>query len=238
MPVTQDQNRLINTFITQHKNILRSSLVGIYLYGSRVNSEELGVYSDFDFVIVVQDEITEALKSCLLQLAGDIALPLDVTYVTRRQLNVDIVPTPLQFVIRSIEKAKLFRVPNGSVDFPFVRQDVSQHGKCLQGSDISKTFRAVPDWLLKQTLVKALPLISRFSYQSLQLSRLLYTYSSNDICSKAAAGHWGLKHLDTRWHQIIKADLSHYLTGQVVENYDKNCLLAFYNYCESKIQAD
>jgi hypothetical protein len=229
----------IEAFLSKHQRLLGAALLGIYAYGSRAHSLQVGVASDFDFLVVTKASLVDTQKVELLALHGLLPLPLDTTYVSQLHLNQEVVPANVDCVIRSVVRGvrapKLFRVSEGSRDFPFVRQEICSYGYCFMGPAIPRLFTAVSERVLRQALWLGVPHILRFSFPSLQMCRGLYTASTLRVCTKLAAGEWSFQILPAQWHSLIREEMAAYQTGDVANVSDEVAVQSFHRYYAESI---
>lgn len=229
----------IETFLSEHQRLLEAALLGVYAYGSRVHNLSVGAASDFDFVVVVKASLVDTQKAELLALHGLLPLPLDTTYVPQAHLNQEVVPALVECVIRSVVRGirapKLFRVSEGSLDFPFVRQEVWDHGHCLMGPAIPTLFASVSEGVLRQALMLGVPHILRFPFPVLQMCRGLYTASTLRICTKMAAGEWAFQTLPGHWHWLIRDEMTAYQAGHAATSSDEVVVHSFHQYYTERI---
>ena len=229
----------IEAFLSEHQRLLGAVLLGVYAYGSRVHGLQVGAASDFDFVVVVKASLGDTQKAELLALHDLLPLPLDTTYVSQQYLNQEVVPAIVDCVIRSVVRGvrapKLFRVSEGSLDFPFVRREIWDQGHCLMGPAIPMLFTSVSERVLRQVLWLGIPQILRFPFPSLQMCRGLYTASTLRICTKLATGGWAFQTLPAHWHSLIREEMTAYQTGSAVSSSYERDVQSFHQYYAERI---
>ncbi len=212
---------------------LGDGLRGLYLYGSLANGCYNGKTSDIDVLAVLARPIDADVKARLLLLHRQARVPVDATYVTAEELNVNCFPTPVQCVIRPV---KLFRVPDGLIDLLVVRQDVHQNGVRLLGPGVRSTVRPVPWRLLRPCVLQLFPVaLERFKNPVLMLCRIVCTLETRRPCSKAQGGRWALANLEAKWHDMISQALHDYELGLKTADLPAEQASAFEAYCRRHV---
>ena len=197
-----------------HCAVLGEALIGVYLHGSRAGAGPVSPGSDFDLLTVLRDSPSEQIEQEILQIHRSAGLLLDSVYATSEQINSNVVPTPILFVVKPFGGVQLLHLPGGSRDLPLLRQDVFSNGKRLYGSEIRKVVRPVGMALLVKSLRIILPHIAeRFRYPMLQFCRVLHTCATGQAGTKVQAAQWALRYLDPRWRPSIQLDLQRYISG-------------------------
>lgn len=213
--------------------VLGQNLLGIYLYGSVAAGCANGKTSDVDIVVILRNPIDRETKERLLDTHRANPLPLDATYITQEEVNQDVYPTPLQCVIRPV---KLFRVPNGLIDFPIVRNDVYTNGRAIVGPDVRAVVRPVPWSLLNGCLREMFAVaLERFKNSLLMLCRIVCSLRTQSPCSKAQAAAWALEHFEPRWHPLVQQALDDYRNATAAAPVPADVAVAFEQYCRGLV---
>ena len=214
-------------------DLLGPNLLGVYLYGSVAGGRSNGKTSDVDVVVVLRHRIIQKTKERLLAIHQATPIPVDATFITQKEIARDVYPTPLQCVIRPV---KLFRVPNGLVDFPLVRNDLYTNGRRIVGPELRSAVPPVPWSLLSACLREMFPvLLERFKNPVLMLCRAVCSLRTRRACSKAQAGQWALGSFEARWHLLIRQALCDYREGIASSGSSSGAARAFEQYCRALI---
>ena len=233
---TSNEKRRLERCVNAHCRVLGSGLVGAYLHGSRAGAGPINPGSDFDLLVVLRNSLPKQTEQEILQIHKSAELVLDSTYVTSDQANSDVVPTPILFVVKHFGDVQLLHLPDGSRDFPLLRQDVLCNGRCLHGAGIHEVVKPPGRELIVKTLQIILPHISeRFKYPALQFCRVLHACATGQTVSKVQAARWGLQNLDPQWHPTIRQDLQVYLLGREPSLPDKRVLSQMAACCEREL---
>jgi predicted nucleotidyltransferase len=211
---------------------LGQELAGIYLYGSLPHGCFHPATSDVDVVVVTEGFSSEAVISEIVKAHVEAAIPVDATFVTRCQIEVDETPTPVDFVVKPMDGGKLVRLPEGHGDFLLQRQDLYECEAALTGQPVCEVVRPVPWEALSRCLDDLFPhILSRFKNPALMLCRAAYAFTHRSLCSKKAAGEWALRAFDESWRPLIQAALARYADGVADDSGPDQVLRAFEGYC-------
>lgn len=162
-------------------------------------------------------------------------LASDVFFVSRKQLGANILPTPVDFVVKP--DGALFRSQTGSMDFLINRQDAHECGSALFGPPTKDLVPEVPWALLREALLWLLPHIAdRFKNPVLMLCRVAYAIHHRSLCSKVAAGEWARKHLGIEWADLIDEALQEYTAGVAQVSQKHDITRSFSQYCENYVR--
>ena len=209
-----------------YAHILGDNLAGIYIHGSMALGSFDWNESDIDFIAVVHEPLTMAVKAALMESVFEInktAPPrgIEMSVVLKKHCLNFVYPTPFEL-----------HFSNGHIDWYTSNplhycenmngedSDLAAHftiikkaGIVLCGEKISNIFGDVPkaDYIdsIKLDIKDAREMISEHPrYNVLTLCRVL-AYLNNDlILSKTKSGQWGLENLDKRYHDIIRTALN------------------------------
>lgn len=226
---------IIEQFVNRSVKILRKKLTGIYLHGSAA----MGCYhpkkSDLDFMIVVEEEMTEAEKREYIDMvtaldADGPAKGIEMSIVTRGVCDPFVYPTP--FALHwSRGHAEWYRKdPDDYIrKMNGTDRDLAAHftvirdrGICLHGLPISEVFGEVPeeDYLdsIRDDVAGATEQIAENPmYLILNLTRVLGYLKEKKVLSKKEGGMWGLKNLPAKYHPLIRTAIDEYETGTEVQ---------------------
>ena len=138
----------IDKYATGLLRILGENLLGVYLYGSLARGCYHAGSSDVDIIVVTRSGCAQQQHPAILKAHEDAGVPVDAVFVTKEQLNSDVFPTPIGFLVKPIEGHKIVHSPEGSRDFLLQRQDAYDAGVALVGPNPSEIMRPVPwPWL-------------------------------------------------------------------------------------------
>lgn len=200
----------IEGYATGLVEVLGENLVGVYLYGSLVRGCYHSGPSDVDVIVVIGRDCAESEYPEILRVHGDVGAPVDAVFVTEEQLNSDVFPTPIGFLV----KLKIIHVPEGRGDFLPQRQDAYEAGVALVGPEPREIIRPVPWPLLKESLDWLFPhIVGKFKNPVLMLCRIAYAHANHSLCCKRRAGEWALEEFDERWRPMISTALVEYAEG-------------------------
>ncbi len=241
------------------KSILGEHFIGMYLYGSLATGG-FDHDSDVDYVVVAEDEISEAHFSkiqelhkriktmdvwCADQLEGSY-IPRQAlkTYDPQRALFVHIDRGPDEQLQRMhLDSERLSNAWWGG--WVLLRFALREHGITLAGPDPKNLIEPVSPADLKHAALCTLngwaanilkdptPITSRGyqSYTVLTLCRILYTLHTGGVTSKPEAIHWAKARLDGKWTPLIeRAWIGRQNPGLEAEPDDFNQTLEFIRY--------
>ena len=217
--------------------ILGGNLVGVYLYGSLARGCYHAGPSDVDTIVVTGRDCAESEYPAILQVHKDVGAPVDPVFVTEEQLNADVFPTPIGFLVKPIEGHKIVHVPEGRGDFLLQRQDAYEAGVALAGPSPREMIRPVPWPLLAESLDYLFPhIITRFKNPVLMLCRIAYAHTHHSLCCKRRAGEWAVEAFEERWRPMISAALAQYAEGVTGPAATSMELQEFEAYCAGYIR--
>jgi len=232
--------------------MLKEKLTGIYLHGSAA----MGCYqpkkSDLDFLIVVQEMMTETEKREYMDMvialdADGPAKGIEMSIVTRDACNPFVYPTPFILHYSRMHTDWYRRDPvdyiqkmNGTdTDLAAHFTVIRSRGICLYGAPVSELFGEVPeqDYLdsIRDDVAGAAEQVADHSmYFILNLTRVLGYLRENRVLSKKEGGIWGLKNLPAKYHTLIRTALDEYENGTEVQ-YDTMLARDYAEYMLSQI---
>jgi Domain of unknown function (DUF4111)/Nucleotidyltransferase domain len=199
--------------------VLGDGFCGAYLQGSFAVGDA-DAYSDVDFIVVTEDEVTpeqrselQALHQRLYVLPAPWAQHLEGSYVPREVLRrSDPDRRPLLYLDNGATELKLDDHDNTAV----VRWSLREHGVVLAGPDprelvdpiTADELRAEMRWAigLWQEWFRSIDSIDRraLAVAVLTHARILHTVAIGEVTSKRAAGEWALQALDPEWAPLIR----------------------------------
>lgn len=189
--------------------VLGSNLVGIYVYGSALDTSFVPGRSDFDCLVVTAGSIDAAEFASL---EGSLtAAQAEMTDIARTQISFLVRDRVLQDdpSACTYQFGRLMR--SGSDGNPIVWLDFLRRGLVLHGPHPSRFLPDISRELLDKALVRELGYLreevvenpesewrDRNTYRAyavLTLCRILYTAATGEICSKTQAAEWAIAEL-------------------------------------------
>jgi len=216
-------------YAEQVASLLGDGLVGIYLHGSLARGCFHPATSDVDIIVVSEAPCSDTALAQVLLAYRRAAIPLDVTFATRSQIQRNETPAPIDCLVKM---GKVFRQSEGSQDFIINRQDTYESGIALVGPRPRDVVKPVP-W---QTLAKALEclfpvVLPRFKNPVLMVCRICHAFAKHVLCSKTAAGEWALEEFNQRWRPLIQSALRDYAEGVPADAGPDESVRSFEQYC-------
>ena len=221
-----DVNEILNLLFSNVSGILKSQLVGMYLFGSLANGD-FDQHSDIDVLIVTDEEISSATFSALDEMHTRLAefdspwaVQQEVSYIPQKALRRFDRANNIHPHLDRDKGETLHRMVHES-DWIIQRHLLRENGIVITGPDLKSLIDPVAPQELRQAVIDVLPLwvnpilndrakIKRRGYQSycvLSLCRMLYTIQNKSILSKRAAAGWALANLDARWKPLIQRSI-------------------------------
>jgi hypothetical protein len=213
-----DLNHLLVELVDGVRAVLGDNFCGAYLQGSFAVGDA-DAYSDVDFIVVTNDDVTPAQQAELQALHQSLytrptpwAKHLDGSYVPREILRR---PDP--------DRCPLLYLGNGATEFALdnhdntavVRWTLREHGVVLAGPNPRELVDPItPDqlheevrWVLTAWAAwfRSIDSVSRRMLAVAVLShcRILNTLATGKVASKRVAGRWALEELDPSWRSLI-----------------------------------
>ena len=221
---------------TRYEAILGETLVGIYVHGSIAFGCFDPRVSDIDFLVVLDEPPTVAQKKQLLQVLLDLTphcppKGLEMSVVLAQHCRPFVYPTPYEFHFSNAHLERARRDPEEyCTNFHGTDKDLAAHftvtravGQTLCGKPIDEVFGEVPrecylDSIRYDVENAAADIAENPVYVILNLCRVIAYLRDGVILSKKSGGEWGLSHLPTRYHAILRAALSAYISGETYQH--------------------
>ena len=252
----QDQKEeLISRFVEFTTEVLKDRVTGIYLHGSAA----MGCYnpekSDLDFLVVLNDQITDDVKRVymdrLFELDAQVpAKGIEMSIVTKDVCDPFVYPTPYILHYSRGHKEWYMTDPQDYIRrMNGTDKDLAAHftviqsrGICLYGLPIPEVFGAVPeeDYVdsLWYDIGEAGEEITQYPmYLTLNLARVLAFLKEKKVLSKQEGGVWGLEHLPERYRPLIRTALHEYVDGADVQ-YDQEAARQYAVYMIGQISGE
>lgn len=207
----------LRVFTEALDQILHSSLVGAYLYGSLTQGAFDPARSDVDCIVVVRRDLTHAQFRQLAAWLAHAAEAYD--WIRRLQMQVLL----RSRLLRSDTRGALYQFGvlrrSGSDGNPIIWQNVLATGVTLSGPAAGTFLPPITDRMLFAALVREVGYLrteiadaasqwrGRRSYRAyavLTLCRILYTNWTGNVVSKRRAALWALRTVPSRWHSLVQ----------------------------------
>jgi Domain of unknown function (DUF4111)/Nucleotidyltransferase domain len=216
-----DLNVVLRDLVTRVRNVLGDNFIGAYLQGSFAIGD-FDIYSDVDFLIIVQEDVPDdrlpplqALHANIFKLECPWAQHLEGSYIPKAAL-AQLPPPSRKFWYLDHGSTELVRSAHD--DSLVVYWSLRERGITLIGPEPHSLVAPVPvealqrevsntmrTWL-EQLLTAPNELDNRFyqPFAVLSYCRMLHTLETGTVESKRAGAMWAKNALDTSWHQLIQ----------------------------------
>ena len=241
-------NNLIDGFVEQTRKILQDNLVGIYLHGSSAMGCFNPNKSDLDFLIVVNQPMSDATKKAYMDMVVEYnalgpAKGIEMSIVKKDVCNPFVYPTPyeLHFSVRHLAWYKenpddyVHRMNGTDKDLAaHFTMITNNRSKCLYGAPVAEVFAEVPknDYMdsIWFDIENAPEEISNHTmYLTLNLARVWAYQKDGLILSKKEGGEWAIKNMPAEYHSLINDALKEYLESAKVV-YDEALAVRYAEY--------
>lgn len=247
-----DYKTIMGLISKKYKEILNDNLVGIYLHGSIALNCFNWEKSDIDFIVVINERLSQETKLQLLQVLEDLRLEapkkgLEMSVVLKEYCVSFKYPTPYelhysnQWLEKYLENPLFLCGEEIKTD-----KDLAAHftiirhvGIALYGQSIEEVFRKVPkenyiDSIKGDIEDAKIEIMDNSMYIVLNLCRVLAYIKEDLIISKEQGALWGLENLPKEYSNILKDALNSYRTD-IIMNINKNEARSFCDYMLDKI---
>lgn len=226
-----DYEILLNSIKKEYKDILKDNLVGIYVHGSIAMGCFNWNNSDIDFIVVVNETITQDIKIKLMDATlklNKIAPPkgLEMSIVLKENCINFIYPTPFELHFSNThikwymkDKDDYCKKMNGTdIDLAAHFTIINKFGLVLDVPPICEVFGNVSEQFYIESIKCDIEnakdeVLNNPTYIILNLCRVLAYVNDNVILSKLEGGEWGLINLDENYSKIIISALDCYKTN-------------------------
>jgi hypothetical protein len=221
----RDLNSILNQLIEGIKPVLGANFLGVYLGGSFAHGG-WDVFSDVDFVIVVEEDLDPLILDDLKAVHAGI---FTLDHYWARHLEGSYFPKAILADLNRTNEP-LWYLDNGSLNFERSTHDNSlvnrwvlrEYGLILEGPEPSLWIPRIPEIFLKaevwwtmrewggDILSGTYRISSRFTqtFTVLMFCRMLHTLSVGRVESKQAGADWARGRLDADWRALIEDALS------------------------------
>ncbi|MBE5107577.1 aminoglycoside nucleotidyltransferase ANT(9) [Bacillus thuringiensis] len=218
------------------EELLGSSMVGVYLFGSAVNGG-LRINSDVDVLVIVNHSLPEVtrkkLTDRLMLISGkigntDSVRPLEVTVINHSDVVPWQYPPRNEFIygewLRSEFEKGQIQEPTYDPDLAIVLAQVRKNSISLFGPDTSDILDPVPMTDIRRAIKESLPgLIEGIKGDErnviLTLSRMWQTVSIGEISPKDVAAKWALPRLPKEYSTLLNLARKAY-RGEYVDKWE------------------
>ena len=216
-----DLNVVLCDLVTRVRDVLGDNFIGAYLQGSFAVGD-FDIYSDVDFLILLNKDISDNQLSPLQALHADIfkldcawAQHLEGSYIPKAAL-LRLPPPPRKFLYLDHGSTELVRSAHD--DSLVVFWCLRERGITLIGPEPRSLLTPVTVDALRQEVSETMhtwqqqlvtnpqELDNRFyqPFAVLSYCRMLHTLETGTVESKRAGAMWAKGTLDRRWHQLIQ----------------------------------
>ncbi|EQB87243.1 streptomycin 3'-adenylyltransferase [Clostridium punense] len=247
-----DYKTIMDSILKKYKEILNENLVGIYLHGSIALNCFNWEKSDIDFIVVINERLSQETKLQLLKVLEDLRLEapkkgLEMSVVLKEYCTNFKYPTPYelhyskQWLEKYLENPLLLCGEEIKTD-----KDLAAHftiikhvGIVLYGQSIEEVFRKIPkesyiDSIKGDIENAKIEIMDNPMYIVLNLCRVLAYIKEDLILSKEQGALWGLENLPKEYSNLLKEALNSYRTD-IIMNINKNEAGSFCEYMLDKI---
>lgn len=233
---------------------LADSLVGVYLYGSSIDSG-LQKNSDIDLLVLTNRPLTTDLRkefaTSFLNVSGPIGnkesiRPLEITVVNIKDIFPWTYPPKreLQYGewLRSEVKEGMILKAEQDPDLAILLKQVRQNSISLIGPYAIEVLPPIPDSDFRRAILDSLPLLVQNIEGDerntiLTLARMYYSLINGTITSKHKASAWLIKELPEEFHSVVNNARLAYLDKNTDSlNFKENELERFTEVMSSKIK--
>ena len=191
----------------------RDAVLSAFLIGSCARGAENEITSDVDILLVTESYAPRNRVEDIEEVFAQSRLPFDIVAVDAEPLQSDEFPTVVRFLVKPT--GGLIWQDDPRTDTLLARQDAAECGVFLGGTDPGFRPKPVPWRLLRRSILAVFPHIRpRFKNPALSLARVRYSLHTQSLCSKQAAGEWGLTNMSGHYSTMLRLDLEAYATGR------------------------
>lgn len=229
-----DYQTILHTISERYSEILNSNLVGIYVHGSIAFNCFNWDKSDIDFIVVVNEEISEKTKLSLLEVLEMLRKQsppkgLEMSVVLKKHCINFEYPTPYELHFSNFWLERYLENPLLLCSNKFITdKDLAAHftiirqvGIVLCGLPIEDVFGEVPrekyiDSIKLDIGESRMDILKNPMYIVLNLCRVIAYLKHNLILSKEQGGKWGLDNLPQQHCGIVVKAMHSYKTNEIM----------------------
>lgn len=237
------------------EELLGSSMVGVYLFGSAVTSG-LRINSDVDVLVVVNQSLTEGIRrkltDRLMHISGkignsDSVRPLEVTVINHGDVVPWRFPPKNEYIygewLRNEFENGQIQEPTYDPDLAIVLAQVRKNSVSLFGPDASDILESVPMTHIRRAIIESLPgLMESLKGDErnviLTLARMWLTVAVGEISSKDIAAEWAIPQLPKEHAALLDLARKAYL-GEYVDKWEglDNEVMSLVNHMKNSIES-
>ena len=211
-------------------------LVAAYIHGSLSRGCFCSSTSDVDVLAVVAGPCHDDLAAAVLGVHREADIPIDAAFIVQRDLNVDRLCMPVEFLVKPMSGGKIVRPSEARWDILLQRQDVYEAGISIVGPPPQDLVCPVPWSLLVRSLDELFAhTTTYFKDPVLTLCRIVYAHKHRGLVSKYDAGEWAMRTFPQEWQMMIAAAFRCYAEGESAQNRSTGDLAAFEEFCAIRI---
>ncbi len=232
-------NRLLQNLLVNVQMILGDQFIGMYLYGSLASGDFNSETSDIDFLVVMDDELSDESIDALENMHASLAVSglkwaakLEGAYIPKHAIRRY---DPHDIARPCVNEGDFYLGYQGS-DWIIQRHILRKQGVVIAGPDPKTLIDAVTMEEIRQAVEVILykwwaPMLddpARLQasdyqvYAILSMCRVLHTLHTGELSSKPVAARWAVDSLDQHWAESIEQAIS-WRDGMVLNKFDQ-CL--------------
>ena len=223
---------LLDKITDKCKEIFKSNLTGVYLHGSLAMGCFNKAKSDIDFIVVIENDITDRQKMEFMQAIVEFnnsapAKGIEMSVVKKEYCNNFVYPTPyeLHFSNSHIEwfnknpEDYINKMKGTDKDLAAHFTIIKKYGITLYGEAVDSVFENVPasaymDSIRYDVEGAREDILENPVYVILNLCRVVAFIKDNLITSKKQGGEWGISNLSPEYKELIEAALESYASDK------------------------
>lgn len=239
------------------QNHLQDNLAAIYLHGSLAMNCFNPSQSDIDILVICNKKLSD--DSMKRSLIDDLMAfsriyrtnPIEMSIILKEIAANFVYPTPFELHYSEFHKEK-YSADDKYLCHDDTDTDLAAHlyttydrGVTIFGQPIKEIISPVPkhyyvDSIFQDIKNAKTEIINNPVYYCLNLCRVLHFLRDEAVSSKKDSGEWGLKHLESKYAEIIAACLSQYsaLSNHNELNFNPEILTLFADYMLNEIKQE
>ena len=227
------------------RETIGENLLGVYLHGSAAMGCFNPKSSDLDLLVGAKEALDDstkrrfmdrvvALHEEFVKISGSTHAGIEMSVLLQKDCNPFVYPTPFDLHFSTMHLKWYKDNPEDYVQkMKGTDEDLAAHitiararGRCLFGMPIEDFFGEVPaenyfDSIRGDVENAESEITENTNYLVLNLARVLAFKKDGLVLSKQEGGQWALKNIPLEYHEIVKAALAEYESGEPAQ-YDKS----------------
>ena len=226
-----EYRKILSVISKKYNEILCNNLIGIYVHGSIAFRCFSWDRSDIDFIVIIENPISQQIKLQLLHILEDLSKQapekgFEMSIVLKRYSKHFLYPTPYELHFSNNWRLdRYLKNPTLLNDEVRTDYDLAAHfmvinnvGVVLCGELISEVFGDVPSVYYLDSICKdienAIKDVSENPvYVILNLCRVYAYIKDGAVLSKEKGGQWGMANLSDKYHSLIASMIDNYING-------------------------